>query len=150
MNLSRSFSKRNRVLSKIHIYTKKGDASASPERSIGKNMDTTGLLFPKQKTKKKRKRHPPSIICRDKKSCYLCGRYGYTEEHHIFEGPNRELSEEYGLKVYLCLYCHREGKQAAHKNADTADYLHRIGQQAFEERCGSRERFRELFGRNYL
>lgn len=113
-------------------------------------MDTDGLLFPKRKTKKKRKSHPPSIICGDKAHCYLCGRYGYTEEHHIFGGPNRNLSEKYGLKVYLCLYCHRAGKNAAHIDTETADYLHKIGQQAFERKYGNGEMFNKIFGKNYL
>lgn len=113
-------------------------------------MNTDGLLFPKEKAKKKRKRHPPSILCSDKLHCYLCGRYGYTEEHHIFQGGNRKLSEEYGLKVYLCLYCHREGKKAAHRDGETENYLHRIGQQAFENKYGSRQEFMKIFKENYL
>lgn len=39
--------------------------------------------------------HPPSILGSRKGRCYLCGRYGHTEEHHIFGGPNRTLSEKY-------------------------------------------------------
>lgn len=40
-----------------------------------------GLMFPKEKTKKKRKSHPPSILGSRKGKCYLCGRYTKTEEH---------------------------------------------------------------------
>lgn len=112
-------------------------------------MDT-GLKFPKGEKKKKRIPHPGSILGSRKGCCYLCGRYGQTEEHHIFGGANRSLSEEYGLKVHLCMECHRTGKNAVHNNKNTMDYLHRIGQEAFEHRAGSREEFMKIFGRNFI
>lgn len=85
-----------------------------------------------------------------KGKCWLCGTYGPTETHHIFEGPNRKWSDKYGLTVELCMWCHREGKNAAHLSRDTADYLHVEGQKAFEKTYGSREDFMKIFGRNYL
>ena len=95
-------------------------------------MDTTGLLFPKVKSKKKRKKHHVSIIpCNRKGVCYLCKRHTYTHEHHIFDGANRSQSEEYGLKVHLCVECHETGKEAAHTCVRTKKYLERIGQQEF-------------------
>ena len=112
-------------------------------------MDT-GLKFPKGEKKKKRIPHPGSILGSRKGCCYLCGKYGQTDEHHIFGGPNRMLSEQYGLKVDLCLECHRFGKHAVHKNHAVMDELHRQGQEAFERQVGSREEFMEVFGRNYL
>ena len=54
-------------------------------------------------------RHPASIL-HDKSSrtCYLCvtlhdnwNENRISDEHHIFGGPNRKNSEEYGLK-YTC------------------------------------------------
>lgn len=108
------------------------------------------LKFPKEKTKKKRISHPASILSSRKGRCYLCGRYAQTEEHHIFGGPNRTLSEKYGLKVYLCLECHQFGKHAVHKDQAVMDELHRQGQEAFENQIGSREQFRKIFGRNWL
>lgn len=120
--------------------------------SRGKGCKTQGLMFPKTPRKKKRKKHPQSIIPGNQKGyCYICGRYCQTEDHHIFFGTgNRRNSEEYGLKADLCPECHRYGPNAAHESAETADYLHRIGQQAFEDQIGSREQFIEIFGRNYL
>ena len=57
--------------------------------------------------------------------CWLCGRWGWLEEHHIFGGANRKKSEKYGLKVGLCGdTCHRNGKDAAHQSAVTALQLH--------------------------
>ena len=49
-----------------------------------------------------------SIIQNKDGCCYMCDllgtrQQGYTiEEHHCFGGPNRKLSEKYGLKIYLC------------------------------------------------
>ena len=75
--------------------------------------DLESMAFPKKswvKQKKKRKKHPKSIL-HGKQSgfCYLCallnGDYSMkqTEEHHVvFGAGQRSLSEEYGLKVYLC------------------------------------------------
>lgn len=79
----------------------------------------------------------------------------YLEEHHVFGGPNRKISEHYGLKVYLCPK-HHEGdidgqKEAVHRPDynDYADMLHEIAQREFEKRH-SREEFMKKFGRNYL
>lgn len=89
-------------------------------------------------------------VMQAKKECYVSGATGYLEEHHIFGASNRKLSEKYGLKVWLSHDYHR-GKYGVHSgNKDLADELHRAGQQAFEERFGSREDFVQIFGRNYL
>lgn len=91
----------------------------------------------------------------DYKECFICGRNGTDdplERHHIFGGANRWLSEKYGLVVYLCgNRCHRNGQYAAHRCRDTADMLHRYGQEkAMSENGWTKEEFREIFGRNYL
>lgn len=37
----------------------------------------------------------------------MCGRRGQCDVHHIFEGTaNRRISEQEGLKIYLCRDCH--------------------------------------------
>lgn len=93
-----------------------------------------------------------SIVENEKsiKQCYLCGAEGTLEWHHIFGGnPNRKKSEKYGLKVHLCPRCHRDQKVGAHGNAEVADKLHRIGQEAFE-RTHTRQEFVAIFGKNYL
>lgn len=89
------------------------------------------------------------------KKCFLCGRNGSSdrlERHHIFASANRKLSEKYGLVVYLCgESCHRNGKQAAHKNKDTALYLKRYGQEkAMKEQGWTEEEFISIFGKSYL
>ena len=80
-----------------------------------------GLKFPKGNKKKKRMSHPASILGSRKGRFYLCGRYAQTEEHHIFGGPNRKLSEEYGLKVDLCRECHQFGLHAVHRDQAVMD-----------------------------
>lgn len=90
--------------------------------------------------------------------CYRCGYYGPTEKHHIFGGANRKLSEKYGLFVHLCHACHNEPPYGAHFSKETADWLHRIGQQAFEVQEWkdgatweeARTKFVKIFGKNYL
>lgn len=115
-----------------------------------------GLKYPKRTVKPRRKRHPKSLFTQETGTCYLCvrmhGDYRYhtdLEEHHIFFGPNRKLSEEYGLKVKLCPDHHQYGDEAVHRNAGVARYLQREGQQAFEENCPG-EDFLKVFGKNYL
>lgn len=114
------------------------------------------MLYPKTPEKKKRKKHSKSIIPQEPGTCYICVElYGdhrwhtALHEHHIFGGPNRRLSEEYGLKVKLCLDHHEFSKEAAHNNADITAFLHKRGQEAFERRYPERD-FRKIFGRNYL
>jgi hypothetical protein len=116
-----------------------------------------GLLYPKQPTRKKRKKHRRSIL-HDKSSrtCYLCmtlhndwNPKRNLEEHHIFGGPNRSLSEEYGLKVYLCTGHHRCGPEAVHQNAGINRQLQAAGQRAFIEEY-PKEDFQRIFGRNYM
>lgn len=90
-----------------------------------------------------------SIIQSNKNICFLCGRKA-QEEHHIFFGTaNRKLSEKYGLKVYLCAYCHRISKYAVHNNKETDIKLKIIGQRKFEEEY-PKLNFLEIFGKNYL
>ena len=114
-------------------------------------MKQGGLLFPKEPARKKRKKHHKSIIDRDMKNqCFICGKTGYTECHHIYGSANRKYSEQYGLTVYLCPECHRTSDIAVHRNKEVRITLQRIGQRTFEKKCGSRDKFTEIFGKNYL
>lgn len=96
------------------------------------------------------------VICMsDYKECFLCGRNGNgdrLERHHIFGGGRRQLSEKYGLVVYLCgERCHRLGRLSVHQNAEVADYVHKYGQRkAMKEQGWTVEQFREVFGANYI
>ena len=102
------------------------------------------MLFPKAKTKKKRMRHPASILHdKNSRTCYLCvtlhdnwNEHRILDEHHIFGGPNRKNSEEYG-------------PEAVHNNARIRHELQRTAQRLFEKQHSHKE-FMEIFGRNYL
>lgn len=81
--------------------------------------------------------------------CYLCGRRGYLETHHIIGGdPGRKLSERHGLKVHLCYECHR-GPDGVHANKTKRRLLQREAQEAFEKRHPKKS-WMEIFGRNYM
>lgn len=73
----------------------------------------------------------------------------YREEHHVFNGPNRHISEKYGLKVYLCLKHHTAGAEAVHNNSKNMLLLKKEGQKAFMKAYPN-EDFKEIFGKNYL
>ena len=107
----------------------------------------TTVLLPHSVPMRRAEDMPKSIIQKEQ-CCYLCGTTLLLEEHHIFGGSNRKLSEKYGLKVYLCANCHR-GSTGVHFNKKLMNMLHKIGQRAFEL-AHSREEFIELFGKNYL
>jgi len=81
----------------------------------------------------------------------MCGSYKCIELHHIFGGAERRLSDKYGLVVPLCHWCHNEPPIGAHFNAETAQWLHEVGQRAFEMNGHTRDEFREIFKRgSYL
>ena len=104
----------------------------------------------------RRKKHKPSILHSKDGTCYLCEklnrdfrRHQVLHEHHIFGGPDRSISEEEGLKVYLCLAHHIDGPEAVHNNHKNMRLLQKDGQRAYE--CThTREAFMDRFGRNYL
>lgn len=89
------------------------------------------------------------------KECWLCGRNGNgdrLERHHIFGAANRKKSEKYGLVVYLCgNRCHRNGKDAVHRNKETMRILHEYGQRkAMQEQGWTVDEFRQVFGKSYI
>ena len=92
-----------------------------------------------------------SILQQDDDVCFLCGGYGATEWHHIFSGANRKKSEHYGLKVRLHHNCHNEPPEGVHFNKEKMQYLHEEGQKAAMKQYGwSKDKFRRMFGKNYL
>jgi len=97
-----------------------------------------------------------SIIQDDNEYCYLCGRPARYDDpldkHHVFFGPNRSLSEKYGLTVYLHHFsCHIFGSEAVHNDAEVCRKLQGEVQEIAMEHYGwSVDDFRKIFGRNYL
>lgn len=49
--------------------------------------------------------HFNSIMTDDFGTCYVCRRQA-CDMHHVMHGPDKSLSEEYGLMVPLCRECH--------------------------------------------
>ena len=81
--------------------------------------------------------------------CFLCGAEGRTDVHHIFGGPVRKTSDRYGLVVHLCRTCHSRLHDTG-EGVPLKQYLHEIGQQAYEQKIGNRTAFIKEFLRNYL
>lgn len=142
----------------------------------GEEIDLSAMQFPKtswmkqkekgqkwqqvkKKTirKKKRKKHRKSIMhSKESGYCYLCallnGDYSYkqTEEHHVvFGSGQRELSEEYGLKVYLCKEHHKNGPDAPHNNPKIREMLCKKARQYFEINYPG-EDWEQIFKKRYL
>ena len=99
-----------------------------------------------------------SIMQPEKDFCYVCSeaykRYYWAddlEEHHIFPGNNRNNSEKYGLKVYLCPEHHQFGEDAVHRNPNEGYdlLLKQIGQARFQQVHKDLD-FIAIFGKNYL
>ena len=84
--------------------------------------------------------------------CWLCGKVGAVERHHIFGGSNRDKSERDGLVVLLCGdTCHRNGPRAAHQCAETALEIKKNGERKWMyEHEASTDDFRREYGKNYL
>jgi hypothetical protein len=84
----------------------------------------------------------------DQPQCFLCGRETGLEIHHIMPGPNRRLSDRYGLWCHLCHDCHT-GTRGAQYDREIGDRLKREAQMAFEE-LYSHDEWMRIFKKNYL
>lgn len=81
-------------------------------------------------------------ILQDGKYCYIC-RKNYNintvnglEEHHVFGGALRPLSERYGLKVWLCHRHHNEPPNGVHFDPVARWHLERDAKRAFDAQHG--------------
>lgn len=105
--------------------------------------------MPKKEAKMK------SIIQADRNRCYLCGRIRSAgnplDEHHVYFGPNRTISERYGLKVYICaVTCHNFGPESVHMNAQRCRELQAEVQKTAMDYYGWTTRdFIGVIGKNY-
>ena len=95
-------------------------------------------------------------ILQNDKECYLCRRMynlcttrGLEEHHILFGRGRRELSEQYGLKVWLCHRHHNEPPEGVHFNAATSDWLKGEAQKTFEWLYGH-DRWMKEVGKDYL
>ena len=78
-----------------------------------------------------------SIMTDDMGSCYVCGARA-DEIHHVMHGPDKKLSEKYGLMVPLCRKCH---DRVHHVGGDLDRLLKQDAQRRF---------LIKTFGRCYL
>ena len=90
-----------------------------------------------------------SILQREKR-CFLCGSYQWLEEHHVYGGANRKVSEANGFKVLLCHWCHNEPPRGVHHNRERRQWLQAQCQLQYESMGHSRDEFLHLIGKNYL
>ena len=81
--------------------------------------------------------------------CYICGKWGNTDVHHVFSGPCRKTSDRYGFVVHLCRDCHSLIHDSE-RGGSMKLYLHQRGQMIYEERIGNRTAFIQEFIRSYL
>jgi hypothetical protein len=84
------------------------------------------------------------------KESFISGRTDNLECHHIYYGAGRrELSERYGLKVWLTHDEHNEPPYGVHHNKLLRRELEKHGQTAFQAQYPDLD-FIKIFGRNYL
>lgn len=88
-------------------------------------------------------------ILSEEKRCYVCGSTVNIENHHIFFGPLRPVSDRRGFKAFLCGFHHRDTKHGVHGNRELDLRLKRECQRKYEEKH-TREEWMKIIGRNYL
>lgn len=89
-------------------------------------------------------------IIQSRRECYATGRTDSLDAHHVFKASRRKLSEKYGLKVWLNHSVHMQMHDHTPPYETLENDLKAIAQQAFEDNGGTREKFMEIFGANYL
>ena len=90
-----------------------------------------------------------SVFTDDMDHCYFTG-YAPVERHHIFGGCNRKNSEKYGFVIPLRPDLHPNGAFAGKNAAEIDLKLKQMAQTYFEEHYGTRDDFREIFGKPVL
>lgn len=70
--------------------------------------------------------------------------------HHVFNGPCRSLSEQYGFIVPLRPDWHNMTPYSVHMNQEFDESLKRQAQEYYEAHIGTREQFIAEFGKSYL
>ena len=91
-------------------------------------------------------------VISNEKICLVCGTPFNLHKHHIYNGMSfRRPSEKYGCWCYLCGYHHNLSDHGVHFNKELDESLKKICQETLEQEHGwSREKFMDIFGRNYL
>lgn len=90
-------------------------------------------------------------IIQKEKECYICGTNVWLEEHHVFGGANRKISEKYGLKIWLCHRHHNEVPDGIHFDKWLRNRVKQDTQRLFMKHYSkTKEEFRDIFGKSYL
>lgn len=90
-----------------------------------------------------------SVFTDDMDHCYFTG-CAPVERHHIFGGSSRAASEKYGFVVPLRPDLHPNGVRAGRDAPQIDRRLKQMAQRYFEDNYGSRDEFRQIFGKSYL
>lgn len=90
-----------------------------------------------------------SVLTDDLEHCYVTGSPNIAI-HHVFNGPNRKLSEKYGFLIPLRPDWHNMTSYSIHMNEKFDCQIKRIAQRYYEEHYGDRKRFIQEFGKSYL
>ena len=89
-----------------------------------------------------------SIIQNSKDYCYLCGKSGQLEEHHVFNGTaNRSKSEEDGMKVYIHRVCHNWIHRHEMSDLNLKSRCQKIWQEYYNK---TEEDFIKRYGKSYI
>lgn len=93
-----------------------------------------------------------SIITNQNNICIFCGVPAECEHHLLFGTGIRKLAEQDGLKVPCCHKCHNIGKStdSIHNNTMAEKLSKMLGQALYESKIGTREEFRNRYGKSYL
>ena len=90
-------------------------------------------------------KHKRSIIPGDQDdTCYICGKHGMMDVHHMLHGPYRKLADHYRLTVHLCHRCH----MVLHDTGRYDRELEKLAQESFEKWI-SHEEWMRVFGKDY-
>ena len=89
-------------------------------------------------------------ILQEEKECYECGAKTNLNEHHIYFGGNRKVSEKNGFKVWLCGNHHNQSNDGVHCGNRRLDLKLKQDCQRKYEETHTRQEFMSLIGRNYL
>ena len=84
-----------------------------------------------------------------KGKCFICGKVGVTERHHIYEGSRRQASEKNGFVCFLCPEHHTSSDCSVHRDNELNLMLKRYCQREYEK-THTREEFMGIIHKNYL
>ena len=92
-----------------------------------------------------------SVFTKDMTHCYFTGTPS-CHRHHIFYGPYRKKSEQYGFISPIAYYLHEHETDSVHENPNHGLdlQLKQMAQRYWEEHYGTREEFIQTFGKNRL